>query len=78
MAGNGTTGKVEPSALLLEEERFSFQRAISRTVHDNDIPQKLVINLDQTSLTYVSTEKYTFHVKGAPHVPIKGLMTNDK
>ena len=39
----------------------------------HDISAPLVINLDQTPLSYVSPEKYTFSFKGAKNVPIKGI-----
>ena len=67
-----TTGKVEPSTRFLAEEKFTFQKAISIYVYDHDIPTGLIINLDQTPLSYVSPGKYTFNMKGAKHVPIKG------
>ena len=69
----GTTGKVEPSGKFLEEEKFSFQRAVSLVVVENDIPVDLVLNLDQTTLSYVSPGKYTFCSKGSKNVPIKVL-----
>ena len=69
----GTTGKVEPSEKFLEEEKFTFQRAISQIVLEHDIPLDLVFNLDQTPLSYVSPGKYTFSSKGSTNVPIKGF-----
>ena len=63
----GTTGKVEPCSKFLEEEKFTFQRAITKPVSDRDIPIKLVLNLDQTP------GKYTFDLKGSKTVPIKGV-----
>ena len=50
--------KVEPSAQFLAEEKITCN---------------LVINLDQTPLSYVSPGKYTFNAKGANNVPIKGI-----
>ena len=47
-----TTDKVEPSSQYLAEETFSFQREISTAEFNNDIPPELVINLDQTPLSY--------------------------
>ena len=67
----GTTGKVEPSAQFLE--KFIFQRAISTVLYNHDIPADLVINLDQTPLSYVSPGKYTFIFKGAKNVLIKSV-----
>ena len=50
----GTTGKAEPVAKKsLEEEKFSFQRVISKFVSEHNIPLVLVLNLDQTPLSSV-------------------------
>ena len=38
-----------------------------------DVPSALVLNLDQTPLSYVSPGKYTFSLKGSKNVPINGL-----
>ena len=56
----GTTGKVEPSEKFLQEDKFSYQREISRIILNPDIPLDLVLNLDQTLLSHVSSGKYTF------------------
>ena len=56
-----TTGKVEPSAQLLAEEKFTFQKAIAKAIQDDDIPPDFVMNLDQTHLCCVSPGKYLFH-----------------
>ena len=69
----GTTGKVEPSPQFLAEEKFTFQRAISTAVSRHDIPDSLVLNIDQTPLSYISPGKYTFSFKGSKNVPIKGV-----
>ena len=45
-------------------------------IEDYDIPKELILNLDQTSLSYVSPGKYTFNLKGAKTVLNKGI--NDK
>ena len=66
----GTTGKVEPSKQFLEEEKFTFQRAISMVVYNHDILPELILSLDQTPLSYVSAGKYTFNIKGSSNVPI--------
>ena len=54
-------------------EKFTFQRAIAKAVSDHDIPMELVLNLDQTPLSYVSPGKYTFDLKGSKTVSIKGV-----
>lgn len=68
-----TTGKVEPSQQFLDEERLTYQKKISTAVHENDIPESLIVNLDQTPLSYVSPGKYTFDLKGSKTVPVKGI-----
>ena len=74
----GTTGKIEPSKQFLLEEKLTFQKKISGVIFEHDIPKELIINLDQTPLSYVSPGKYTFDVKGVKTVPIKVSMTRDK
>ena len=69
----GTTGKVESSEKFLQEEKFPYQREISRVILNHDILLDLVLNLDQTLLSYVSPGKYTFCLKGTTTVPIKGV-----
>ena len=60
----GTTGKVELCPKFLEEEKFTFQLAISKFASDHDIPLELVLNLDQTPPSYISPGQYTFDLKG--------------
>ena len=67
----GRTGKVEHCAKFLEEEKFSFQLAISTFDSESDIPLDFVVNLDQTPVSYVSLGKCTFDLKGPIKVPIK-------
>ena len=40
---------------------------------DQDVPSALVLNLDQTPLSYVSPRKYAFSSTGSKNVPIIGL-----
>ena len=47
-------------------------------VYNHDISADLVINLDETPLSYVSPVKHTFNFEGAKNVPEKTLMTNVK
>ena len=68
----GATGKVEPCSKFLEDE-FTFQPAISKFVSDHDTPLELVINLDETPLSYVSPGNYTFDLKGSKTLRIKGV-----
>ena len=61
------------SVQFLAEEKFTFQRAISTVVYNQEIPAEFVINLDQTTLFIRIPEKYTFNLKGAKNVPIKDV-----
>ena len=69
----GTTGKIDPSKQFPLEEKLTFQKKISGVIFEHDIPKELIINLDQTPLSYVIPGKYTFDVKGVKTVPIKGI-----
>ena len=69
----GTAGKIEPSKQFLLEEDLTLQKNISGVIVEHGIPEKLIINLDQTTLSYVSPGKCTFDVKGVKTVPIKGI-----
>ena len=69
----GTTGKVEPPKKFLKEEKCTFQRKFANVKLDDDVPSALILNLDQTPLSYVSPAKYTFSSKGSKNVSIKGL-----
>ena len=66
----GTTGKVDPSPQFLAEEKYTFQRNISAVVTEHDVPPFLILNIDQTPLSYVTPGKYTFNFKGAKNVPM--------
>ena len=39
--------------------------SISRVIYEHDIPSEIIIKLDQTPLSYISTGKYTFNIEGA-------------
>ena len=47
------TGKVEPSATFLKEERFSFQRAISKFVLEHDILLYLVLMFRRVNINLI-------------------------
>ena len=63
----------KPSEQFLLEEKITFQRRISSIIQELDITKELILNLDQTSLSYVFLGKYTFNPKGAKTVSIKGI-----
>ena len=56
----GLLERLNLSHQLLAEERFTFQKSIATVAYDH------------TLLSYVSTGKYTFNLKGAKSVPRKG------
>ena len=58
---------------FLAQGKFTFQRNISVLVSEHDIPPSLIINIDQTPLSYANTGKYTYSFKGAKNIPIKGV-----
>ncbi len=67
-----TTSKMPISPALLEEEKFTFQRKIKHFVDIHGIPTGLVLNFDQTPLSYVCTRKTTLEVQGTKSVPVIG------
>ena len=69
----GTTGKIEPSKQFLLKEKLTFQWRIASILAEHDFPKELILNLDQTPLSYISPGKYTFNPKDAKTVPIKGI-----
>ena len=58
---------------VYRRRKIYFQRAIFKFVLEHYIPVDLVLNLDETSLSYISPGKYTFDLKGSTTVPIKGV-----
>ena len=61
---------------VFSRRKVLFQRNISVLVSEHDIPPSLIINIDQTLLSYVNTGKYTFSFKSTKNVPIKGVDDN--
>ena len=58
---------------VYRRRKIYIQRAIFKFVLEHYIPVDLVLNLDETSLSYISPGKYTFDLKGSTTVPIKGV-----
>ena len=61
---------------LLKEIILSFQREIHQLVKNHNILDSLVINHDQTPLTYVSVSSSTLAPEGAKVIGVRG--TKDK
>ena len=68
--------KGRASEKIFQEEKLSYQRAISRVALDHDIPLHLVLRLDQTPLSYVSPGRYTLFLRKSTTVPTKGVDAN--
>ena len=68
----GTTDKIPVSPGLLKEVKLNYQRQIKVLFDWHDIPDELVINYDQTPLSYVSSPNHTLEVQGATSVPLVG------
>ena len=68
----GTTDKRLPSATFLQETKLQFQHQIFSLVKRHKIPDSMILNCDQTPLSYVNAGNYTFEAAGARAVPITG------
>jgi hypothetical protein len=71
-----TTAKLPVPEGVLKEVKLSFQREISQLVKTHNIPESLVINHDQTPLTYISVSNNTLAPEGSKVVGLDG--TKDK
>ena len=60
-----TTSKIPVAPGLLKEEQLTFQRKIQALIKWYDIPKELVLNFDQTPLSYITVRNNTLEFKGA-------------
>ena len=67
-----TTSKIPVAPGLLKEEQLTFQRKIQAFIKWYDIPKELVLNFDQTPLSYITVGNNTLEFEGAKSVPMKG------
>ena len=67
-----TTAKLPVAPGILRETKLIFQRNIRCMVDDHNIPDELIINFDQTPLSYVCSREFTLPLKGSANVPIIG------
>ena len=67
-----TTEKIPVAPGLLKETKLSFQRKIKTLQTMHRVPEDLILNLDQTPLSYVCSASHTLHEKGAKSVPLVG------
>ena len=66
-----TTLKIPVAPGLLKEEQLTFQRKIQTLIKWHDIPKDLVLNFDQTPLSYITVGNNTLEFEGAKSVPVK-------
>ena len=60
-----TTSKVPVAPGLLKEEKFTFQRKTQELATWHKIPKILIINFDQTLLSYITAGNTTLEFSGA-------------
>ena len=65
-----TTAKQPVSPGFLKEIRFTFHRSIKEVVSAYDVPDDLIINIDQTPLPFILISKYTMDKTNEKFVPI--------
>ena len=66
-----TTSKVPIASGLLREEKYTFQKKINELGKWHNIPPDLVLNFDQTPLSYITVGNMTLEFEGATSVPVK-------
>ena len=69
-----TTSKIPIASGLLKEEQLTFQRKIQALIKCHDIPKYLVLDFDQTPLSYITVgnntpENNTLELEAAKSVP---------
>ena len=67
-----TTAKIPVAPGILKEAKLGFQREIKTLQTEFNVPKDLILNFDQTPLTYVCSSSHTLHQKGSTSVPIIG------
>ena len=66
------TSKIPVAPGLPKEEQLTFQQKIQALIKWYDIPKELVLNFDQTPLSYITVGSNTLEFEGAKSVPVKG------
>ena len=64
--------KIPVTSGLLKEAKLHFQREIKQMQEWHQIPDDLIINFDQTPLSYVCSPNHTIHFKDGKSVPLVG------
>ena len=68
-----TTSRPAISRVIWNEIRHLFLYDIAEAVLKYNIPDELIINVDQTTSKFVSVDKMTMAEKGSKHVSKKGV-----
>ena len=66
-----TTSKVPIAPGLIREDKYTFQKKINGLVKWHSIPPDLVLNFDQTPLSYITVGNTTLEFEDATSVPVK-------
>ena len=67
-----TTSRPKITPSIWEETRFIFLEEVAQAVSCHDIPDELIINVDQTPSKFVPTDNVTMAVRGTKHIPRTG------
>ena len=67
-----TTDKPEIPDQAVKEAKLLFQHQIVSIVKDDEIPEPLIMNFDQTPLKYAPDSNSTLAKKGSKHISITG------
>ena len=67
-----TTERIPVAPDPLKEAKLHFQRQIKQMQEWHQIPDYLIINIDQIPLSYECSPRHTLHFKGVKSVPLVG------
>ena len=67
-----TTDKPEIPDQCVKEAKLLFQHQIVSIVDNDEIPESLIMNFDQTPLKYAPVSNSTLAKKGSKHISITG------
>ena len=56
-----------------DKQKSDYLDTISTIVEDNDIPDSMIVNFDQTEVNIVPSSEWTMELKGEKHVCVAGL-----
>ena len=73
-----TTSMVPVAPGLLKEEKFTFHRKTQELVTWHKIWKELIINFDQTLLSYITVVNTTLEFSRLQSVPVKGKEKENK